>query len=218
MKQPENYKSPHGGSVTEIGAAPMRARVARLARILAPALPVVGAATRTEEGLRAWVDAWTALATSAGLSDDEIRHGLAHLGDAPVGKPFGWDVFLLLCRPREMRDADARRELDAARSAYARREFAGLAAATWQAAAGLGFGRVFNGDGVTDAGWAAALAEARQSPDSEILGRQPAGPQQARIAVSAEARAEYRARSRCALDDALSGLPLHLRPRRLGGN
>lgn len=211
--QPDK-KLQHRERIADIREAAMRPRILRLARLLAPALPVVRVAVESPEGLRAWVESWAALAIAADLRDEEIFRGLSSLDKAPPSKPFGWDVFLSLCRPNG--SGDARRELDAARSAYARREFSALKPDTWQAAASLGFARVFNGDGVTEAGWAAALADARRTPDQAILARQPIA-LQARLDASAEALAEGRERSRAALDAELKKLPEYLRPKRFAG-
>lgn len=208
MHQPDR-RSAHAENVAQ-----MRPRIAHLARLLGPSLGVVGAATRTEAGLRAWVDAWAALAAAAGLTDDEIRRGVASLDQAPRNKPFGWDVFVALCRPPDA--PDARRELDALCTAYARREFAALDGATWQAGWALGIARCFHQDGITPAAWASALAEARRAPDAAVLARQPRAGQCA-IGMSDDARQESLRRRAAACEAALASLPAHLRPRRFQG-
>lgn len=191
-----------------------RAYVSRIMLVLRTSSPLVAKQTATPAGAAAWIDAWERHFLAANLSARQIEHGLARLKDWPENRPFNWPDFSRLCRPDA--DAAARRELDAARSAYARREFSSLSPVTWQAASSLGFTRVFNGDGITDAGWAQALDDARANPDPEVLVRQPRA-SQARVGASPEARAEARARSVAALDAALANLPAHLRPRRLGG-
>jgi hypothetical protein len=173
---------------------------------------VVAAQTATPAAADEWCNTWERHIASASLTPDEISAGVARLSQWPEREPFNFPTFARLCRPDG--DTDARRELDAARAAFARREFSGLDPATWQAAAALGFVRVFNGDGVTDVGWRTALLEARRAPDPAILARQPAAAAQLRISESADARAEARARNRAALDAAMGSLPGNLRPRR----
>lgn len=205
---------PPDGILADLPAHARRAYVARIMSVLRVSSPLVAKQTATPTAAAAWIDAWERHFVAANLSARQIEHGLARLKDWPENRPFNWPDFARLCRPDA--DAVARRELDAARSAYARREFSHLDAATWQAASALGFARVFNGDGITDAGWAQALDDARANPDPEVLARQPRA-SQARIGASPEVRAEARARSRAALDAALASLPPHLRPRRFGG-
>lgn len=200
------------GIVNDLETARTRTLVARLLRAVRHSFVVVAAQTATPAAAEEWCNTWERHIAAANLTPDEISAGVARLSQWPEREPFNFPSFARLCRPNG--DTDARRELDAARDAFARREFAGLNPATWQAAATLGFARVFNGDGITEAGWHTALLEARRTPDPAILARQPADAAQLRIGESADARAEARARNRAALDAAMGSLPNSLRPRR----
>lgn len=190
-----------------------RAAVGRIMGVLRTSFPIVAKLTSTPAAAAAWLEDWERHFAAARLTGLEIERGLARLKDWPADRPFNWPDFARLCRPGA--DVDARRELDAARSAFARREFTDLAPATWQAAVSLGFARIFNGDGVTETGWAQALDEARARPDPAILARQP-GVGQARISQTADARREARERQRQSCEAAMAGLPKHLRPARYG--
>ncbi len=200
------------GIVEDLETARTRALVARLLRAVRHSFVTVHAQTATPVAAGEWCNTWERHIAATGLTAYEIRAGLSRLAQWPEREPFNLPTFVRLCRPDG--DTDARRELDAARAAFARREFSGLDPATWQAAATLGFARVFNSDGVTDVGWRVALLEARRTPDPAILARQPADAAQLRIGESADTRAEARARNRAALDAAMGSLPDNLRPRR----
>lgn len=213
MRQPD--LSPPEKIFSEINTGAMRARIASLARLFGAAVPVVGAATSSAEGLKSWVDAWTSLALAARLTDNEIKVGLSSLEKAPENVPFGWSVFVRLCRPT-VNEGDAHQQLVLATNAWHAREFSSLDPATWQATQAVGYDRLFWGRVQNDE-WAEALEEARRIPDPAVLNIQPCA-QHARVTATPEARSEVRlARRASAANDrdlafAAIGLKPPLRP------
>lgn len=203
--------SPPLGILDDIETARTRTLVSRLLQVVRHSFVSVNSQTATPAAAEAWCATWLRHIHAAGLQVSDVQAGMANLFRWPAGEPFSFPTFARLCRAGG--DADDRRELDEARSAYANREFSGLSPATWQAGSVLGFARVFNADGVTEAGWAAALLDARRAPSPAILARQPAGAA-LQIAQSPDARAAARTRNRAALDAALNAIPANLRPRR----
>ena len=100
---------PTGETLSENTEGAARAQVAQLLRHLAPLLPVVAAATKTDSGRVAWVHAWARQIQLAGMTRQQIERGISRLHLVPMNVPFGWPVFVSLC----MDDEQARIELDA---------------------------------------------------------------------------------------------------------
>lgn len=165
-----------------------RSLAARLLRELGPVLPVVAKAAQSQAGAIAWVDAWARQIEAAQLTAQEIAGGLSRLDKAPPDEPFGWRVFISLCRP--VCEKQLRECFSAACKAAHSGDFGELAPDVWEAGCRLGWGRIKN-SAFPDVEWRVALLAARDKADLAIRAAQPqAG--QARIEMSMSARAEAR--------------------------
>ena len=79
-----------------------KARAKRLAIQLAPLFPIVAAQTKSEPGREAWVDSWARQILGAGLSDQELVHGLKTVAQVLIAHgspPLAFSHFLEACRP-----------------------------------------------------------------------------------------------------------------------